>query len=347
MRSSAIMMERTLAGGDGGLEGQAVDLAVLALNAFQVQVGGDLLAGVLLRPDGGLLHAAGGGAIVRVTDVLPGLLTVQDALLKAVEAGRLLAADGLLLLQGAEDGLLLLLGADVVDLGGADQAAGQDAAVVLGQQLALQLLLVHAAEIVGEDVDDQGAVQDAALALLVQRDQRGDQADISTGRNAREGLSNKTIRFTIGSLLHWNEILCCCYYLDVSEEAGRALALTPLGGKERSTNVLTLGTQRLSGVDVKAVQTGLHAVDHTTDLDGAGDGGLLQHDLAVDIIALDDDNGATGAFDGLGGNASEGDCFTQNHIVHQTNENGMNEIESEKLTEEEGEEFHFYHARTH
>ncbi len=98
-------------------------------------------------------------------------------------------------------------------------------------------------------------------------------------------------------------------YLNVAEESSGTLSLTPLVGKELFTNVFTVGTQGLSSVDVEAVQTGLHSVDDTADLDGAVDGGLLQHDLAVDVITLDDDQSATGAFDRLSRDARDGDNY--------------------------------------
>lgn len=158
----------TLAGGDGGFEGQAVDVLVLALNSFQVQVGGNLA--VLL-----------GGAEVRVTDVLPGLLTVQDALFDAVDlVGLLHIKKNALLL----DGTVLLL-----NFSGADQATAEDTAAV-GQKIAfpLLLLLVDAAEIVGENVDDQSAVQDVTGGLVIQRDLGRDQADVGARRRSRESL---------------------------------------------------------------------------------------------------------------------------------------------------------------
>ncbi len=98
-------------------------------------------------------------------------------------------------------------------------------------------------------------------------------------------------------------------YLNVAEESSGTLSLTPLVGKELFTNVFTVGTQGLSSVDVEAVQTGLHSVDNTADLDGAVDGGLLQHDFAVDVITLDDDESAARAFDRLSRDARDGDNY--------------------------------------
>jgi hypothetical protein len=245
------------AGGDGGFEGKAVNILILAFNSFQVQVGGNLA----LLVD---------GAKVRVTDVLPGLLAVKDALFNAV---------GILgPLQTKKDALLLERTELAFNLGRADQATGKNTAVVVQQVAVHLLLLVNAAEIVGKDVDDQGAVQDATGSLLVQRDLGRDQADVGARRRTRESL-------------------------DVAEETGGTLRLTALDGKELFANVFTLGSQGLSGVDVKAVKTGLHTINNTADLDGAADGGLLQHDLAINIVTLDHDESAARAFDRLGGDA--------------------------------------------
>jgi len=152
-----------LASGDGGLEGQAINVLVATLNSFQVQVGGNLAA---------LINIA--SAEVGVANVLPGLLTVQDALLDLV--------DLVGLLEVQLDGLL--------DLGGADEAAGQVAVVEGGGG---DGSLAGARPVIGLSVDDQGAFDNAAGRVFIQGHQRGDQVDVSAGRRTRESLYFRNI----------------------------------------------------------------------------------------------------------------------------------------------------------
>lgn len=82
--------------------------------------------------------------------------------------------------------------------------------------------------------------------------------------------------------------------------AGDALTFAPVGVNVLLANVFTSVTKRFSSVNVNAMETGLHAIKNTADLDWAVNGGLLQHKFAADIIALDVNHGATRAFDRLG-----------------------------------------------
>ena len=56
----------------GGREGKAVDAEITTLNTFNVSIGGNEVISAT-------------GTIVRVTDVLPSLFTVEDALLGPVD----------------------------------------------------------------------------------------------------------------------------------------------------------------------------------------------------------------------------------------------------------------------
>jgi hypothetical protein len=57
---------------------------------------------------------------------------------------------------------------------------------------------------------------------------------------------------------------------------------------------------------------GLESVDDTTDLDGAGLGGLLKHELARDVHAFKGDEGPAGTFGGRpGSNASDRNNYKQ------------------------------------
>ena len=146
-------------GGDSGFEGQSIDGDVRAFKTFQVEVGGNFLAF---------------SSEVRVADVLPGFLTVQNALFDLV------GLEGSL--QAKKDGLLLD-GGNIFNTGTAEQTASQQRVLDDG------IDLLGASSVVGELVDNDGATQDAAGAFFVQGDQRGDQADVSAGRRTREGLS--------------------------------------------------------------------------------------------------------------------------------------------------------------
>lgn len=149
----------TFASRGGGFEGQSIDGEVGAFKSFQVEVGGDFLAF---------------GSEVRMTDILPGFLTVQNALFDLV------GLEGSL--QTKKDGLLLD-GGKIFNSGATEQTTSQQ------RVLDDSIDLLGASSVVGELVDNDGATQDAAGAFFVQRNQRGDQADVSAGRRTREGLS--------------------------------------------------------------------------------------------------------------------------------------------------------------
>ncbi len=89
-------------------------------------------------------------------------------------------------------------------------------------------------------------------------------------------------------------------YLDIAEMASQSLAFTPVGVNELLTNAFALGTESSSSMDMNAMETGLQAINDTTDLDWAIDGSLFHHEFAANIGTLDLNKGTTRAFDGLG-----------------------------------------------
>lgn len=97
----------------------------------------------------------------------------------------------------------------------------------------------------------------------------------------------------------------CKLYLDVAEMTSLSLAFTVSESDELPANEFALGTQRFGDVNMNAMETRLHSVDDTTDLDRAVDGGLFQHQFAANISALDVNHSATRAFDGFAGATSE------------------------------------------
>ena len=156
-----LKFKRITPGGRGSVgEGQAIDAQVGALNTFQVHVGGNLAISAT-------------GTIVRVTDVLPRLFTIEDALLGPVDVAGALHVD--------EDGLLLW----VESISGADQTTSQDAAAV---GFIVPLARAGSGEIIGNGVDNDRAANNAAVAVFVQGHQRGDQADVSARRRTTERL---------------------------------------------------------------------------------------------------------------------------------------------------------------
>lgn len=94
-------------------------------------------------------------------------------------------------------------------------------------------------------------------------------------------------------------------YLDVAEMTSQSLVFTLVESDELLANVFTLGAQGFGSVDMNAMETGLHAIDDTTNLDGAVDGSLFQHKFTADISALDINHGTTRAFDGFAGATSD------------------------------------------
>jgi len=131
----------------------------------------------------------------------------------------------------------------------------------------------------GQSVDDQRATQNAARVLFEQGDQLGDDVNVGPGRHTRKRL-------------------------DVSEVSDGTFILT-LHGELRSDALASL-SQNGSLVDVNAVLTGFQTIDGTTDLDGAGDRGLFQENLALDIDTLEGDDGTTRTLHRFSGAKSDG-----------------------------------------
>ena len=127
-----------------------------------------------------------GAAIEGVANILPGLLTIQDALLDLVEA---VAADGLTL-QRAED--LLVVNFALFDLSASKNVLGGD---------------VHlaASVIMGQSVDDQRATQNAARVLFEQGDQLRDDVNVGPGRHTRKRLQ-QIVKQKIKKLSHVQQV---------------------------------------------------------------------------------------------------------------------------------------------
>ena len=158
------MFQNTLAGGDGGLKAQAVDMEVGTLDSLQVvDVGRFALLAFAIT-------TAFAVSEVGMTDVFPGLLAIENALLDFVDrVGPLHTDQNSLLLRGT-----------LFDFSNADQTASQQVVVFV-------LFLDGLGPVFGQSVDDQGAVQDRA-AIFVQRHQRGDQVDVGARRLTGERL---------------------------------------------------------------------------------------------------------------------------------------------------------------
>ncbi len=158
----------TLAGGNGGLEAQAVDMEVGTLDTLQVvEIGRFALLAFAIT-------TAFAVSEVWVTDVFPGLLAIKNALLDLVDrVGPFHADQDSLLLRGT-----------LFDFSDADETASQQVVIIA-------INLDRLSSVFGQSVDDQSAVQDRASALFVQRHQRGDQVDVGARRLTGERLKTK------------------------------------------------------------------------------------------------------------------------------------------------------------
>ena len=155
----------TLAGGDGGLKAQAVDMEIGTLDTLQVvKIGRFALLAITITTALAISEMG-------VTDVFPGLLTIKNALLDLVDRVRPLHTD--------QDSLLLR--GTLFDFSNADETASQ-------QVVIFAINLDRLGPVFGQSVDDQSAVQDRAGALFVQRHQRGDQVDVGARRLTGERL---------------------------------------------------------------------------------------------------------------------------------------------------------------
>ena len=108
-----------------------------------------------------------------MTDVLPSLFTVENALFGPVDVAGALQVDKDRLLLGVES------------ISGTDQTTSHDAAAV---ELIVPLTRAGSDEIIGNGVDNDRAADNAAAAVFVQSHQRGDQADVSARRRTTERL---------------------------------------------------------------------------------------------------------------------------------------------------------------
>lgn len=157
-------MLHTLASRNGGFKAEAVNADFGTLDTLQVQVGRFTLLAFAIT-------SAFAVSEVGVTDVLPGLLTIENALLDLVDGVRLLHTDqNLISLRGF-----------LFDLGKANQTTGQQVVVFV-------LFIDRRSPVFRQSVDDQSTVQDRTGVFFVQRHQRGDQVDVGARRFTGERL---------------------------------------------------------------------------------------------------------------------------------------------------------------
>lgn len=111
--------------------------------------------------------------------------------------------------------------------------------------------------------------------------------------------------------------MICQLYLNVAEVTSGTLSVEFLRRNELATNVLAVLSESSSGVNMETVTSGLEAVDNTTDLDGAVDGGLLQHDLAVNVHTFNGNEGPAGSLGNLGPGsaASDSNNYKKEQII--------------------------------